>query len=78
MIGYTVQVTSIYVGHNGPWTGATTGCADSETQSSTTKSCTVTGLADGTYAFRDRLASVVVASRISWSHQDAHLPTLLA
>ena len=51
VIGYVVQVTSIFVDHNGPWTGATTGCANSETQSSTTKACTVTGLADGTYAF---------------------------
>ena len=51
VIGYVVQVTSIFVDHNGPWTGATTGCANSETQSSTTKTCTVTGLADGSYAF---------------------------
>ena len=51
VIGYVVQVTSIFVDHNGPWTGASTGCANSETQSSTTKTCTVTGLADGSYAF---------------------------
>ena len=51
VIGYVAQIHLIFVDHNGPGTGATTGCANSETQSSTTKACTVTGLADGTYSF---------------------------
>ena len=48
VVGYEVQISS---GITGPWTGAGTGCARSETKSSTRRTCTATGLADGTYYF---------------------------
>ena len=48
VVGYEVQISS---GITGPWTGAGTGCARSETKSSTRQKCAATGLADGTYYF---------------------------
>ena len=48
VVGYEVQISS---GITGPWTGAGTGCARSETKSSTRQKCIATGLADGTYFF---------------------------
>ena len=48
VVGYEVQISSSTYG---PWTGAATGCARSETKSSTRQTCTATGLADGTYYF---------------------------
>jgi hypothetical protein len=48
VVGYEVQISSA---RTGPWTGAGTGCARSETKSSTRQKCIATGLADGTYFF---------------------------
>ena len=48
VVGYEVQISSSMYG---PWIGAATGCARSETKSSTRQKCTATGLADGTYYF---------------------------